>query len=395
MKINKSILAAMLALGIAGIASADDIYITGSTAMRSTVYTALNTVNVVFTNSVTFAGDFAGGAGHPEKDNYMNFTGTIVGNGATVTTIHCHWSGSEAGVLDACSNSVAQTETFMPASVTGDVTSNTNTLVSGFNVDLGFADNSQSFSRTKSPSLTGTQIGIVTFEWVRNNGLWSAGSSSGLTNITDANIQAVLSGGCRLADFTGNTNDTSFVYAMGRDNLSGTRVNTYGDSGYGIFTAASQIEVDNSGNMIDLTGGGVYKGDYGYSSGGTLAGQMGKNTTGTTDQINGGTGFSVVAYFGISDANTALGNAGTAALTYDGVPFSRNAVLSGQYPFWGYEYVYKGVSITTSGVAAYNRLKLLATQNTGVWAGLFDGVKAIHKADMLAGRGGPTSQPQY
>jgi len=393
MKINKSILAVMLALGITGIASADDVYVSGSTAMRSVIYNALIATNCVFTNSATYAGD--GSSGTASKETYMNFTGTLVGNGSTVTTIHCSWSGSEAGILNVASNGVSQAY-FMPNTVTGDTTSNTNSIALA-NVDLCLADNAQSFSRTKTPTLTGTKIGVITFEWVRNNGLWSAGSSSGLTNLTDSAIQAALSGGCRLADFTGNAADTSFVYVMGRDNQSGTRVNAYGDCGYGIFTPPQQIEVDSSGNMINLgtsTGNG-YTGDYGYSSGGTLAGQMGKNTTATTDQVNSVTGFSVIAYLGISDATTALGNAGTAALSYNGVPFSAAAVINGQYPFWGYEYVYKSPSASASGVVAYNRLAKLATLNTGYWTGIFDGVKAIHLTTMSATRGGPTSQPSF
>lgn len=394
MKINKSILALMLGLGMTGIASADDVYLTGSTSMRASMYGALIAPNTVFTNTPTYAGD--GSSGTPSKENYMNFTGTLVGNGATVTTIHCHWSGSEAGMLDVCSNNVVQ-EQFMPSSASGDSSANIATLTSPVNVDVAMVDNAQSFSRTKVPACTGTKIGVITFQWVRNNGLWSAGSSSGLTNITDSALQAALSGGCRLADFTGNSADTSFVYVMGRDNGSGTRVNTFGDCGYGIFTPPQQIEVDSSGNMINLgtgTGNG-YTGDFGFSSGGTLAGLMGKNTTATTDQVNSGTGFTVLGYLGISDAQTALGNAGTAALTYNGVPFSAAAVINGQYPFWGYEYVYKSPSASASGVVAYNRLKLLATLSTGAWSGIFDGVKAIHLTSMNASRGGPTSQPAY
>jgi len=376
MKINKSLLAAMLALGVAGIASADDVYITGSTAMRSTIYNALNTANVVFTNSVTFAGN-GGGNG----SSYMNFTGTLVGGSGT-TTIHCHWSGSEAGVLDVASNSVVQ-ETFLVTGATGDSTNNTS-YTSPVNVDLALADNAQTYSRTKNPPLVSTKIGVVTFEWVRNPGLWTG------TNVTDNQIRQALGGAAPLAVFTGNSSDTgSFVYVEGRDNQSGTRVNTLGVSGYGIFTAVNQIEINSSG--VQQTVGGNYIGDFGFSSGGTLAGTLGANTTSATDNTpNAGTGFSIIAYLGISDATTAIGN-GATALAYNGVPFSAAAVKEGTYNLWGNEYILKSPNATGSALTAYNRLALLATKNTGVWASLFDGVKAIHLADMHASRVGPNS----
>ena len=70
------------------------------------------------------------------------------------------------------------------------------------------------------------------------------------------------------------------MYVSGRDSFSGTRVNALGICGYGIFSNPSQLKVDSTGAMIDVDGTQTYVGYdtgslYGYSSGGSVATQMG------------------------------------------------------------------------------------------------------------------------
>ena len=93
--LNKSIVAAVLGLGVVTSSQAVDVYMTGSTAMRSVMYNAFLTPGVVFTAAPTFAGVGGSGSG----DTYMAFTGTVVGRSDT-TTILCDWSGSEGGIAD-------------------------------------------------------------------------------------------------------------------------------------------------------------------------------------------------------------------------------------------------------------------------------------------------------
>lgn len=100
MKINKAILAAVLGLGVAGSTQAADVFMSGSTAMRATMYNALVTDGVVFHPAPTFTGWGGSGSG----DSYMAFRGTLVGGSGTVT-IFCSWSGSEAGVKDVVTGS--------------------------------------------------------------------------------------------------------------------------------------------------------------------------------------------------------------------------------------------------------------------------------------------------
>ncbi len=350
--LNKSIVAAVLGLSVADVSHAGVIYLTGSTAARSTVYAALAAPGAVFQGTptiTTYAGSSASGS------TYMAFVGTLVG-GSGSTTIDCDWSGSEAGIKDVAD---AQSESFLnPATLNGANNGAANpTDVVSETVNMAMADNAQAYSRTTTPAVgTQTEVGIVTFEFVRNPGLWTG------TNVTDAQVQQALGGFAPRALFDGNSAHTGdFVYVEGRNNQSGTRVNAFGDSGFGILNPPQQIEINSSGVMQDLTGGGVYSGDFGASSGGSLAATMGANTTAQTDQVNGGTpGFSVIAYLGLSDAATAITDGGT-ALSFNGIPFSAAAVEQGQYSFWGNEYCDLQASPTTEESLAFHNLTAVST----------------------------------
>jgi hypothetical protein len=393
MNINKSILAAALGLSVACASQAANVYMSGSTAMRATIYNALTTAGVVFTAAPTFTG--YGGKGN--GDTYMAFSGTLK-NGSGTTVIKCYWSGSEAGVQDVA---LGQFETFIADGALNGVDNagtptgaNAETAV----VNLCMADNAQTYSRTKSPSLTGTKVGIITFKWLRNAGLWTG------SNVTDSQIRQALGGSCPIGVFTGSNDVTSFVYVSGRDTSSGTRVNALGDSGYGILTTVGQIELVN-GVMQDINGDGTYQGNFGFSSGGSLAASLNASTTAQTDltansTANGGrgtgTGFSVIAYLGYNDAKTAL--AGTPAaveLTYDGVAFSTNNIINGTYTFWGNEYVYKANNVSST----QNQNAYLAYQNiSSIVSGIdtaFDGVAAIPLDLMHCSRPGPTGDPTH
>jgi len=206
-------------------------------------------------------------------------------------------------------------------------------------------------------------------------------------------IRQALKGFCKRSLFTGVAGQNDRVYVSGRDNQSGTRVNAFGDTGFGIFTIPNQVEIDANGNMLDLQPpNGVYAGDFGFSSGGTLAGTLGGNTTAKPDfwlDPSGATlGFSVIAYLSRGDANTAIGK-GAVELTYNGIAQSSANVIEGTHTFWGNEYIYQSNSAGTEAQSAYN---LLTTPATGIVAHC-DGVKAIALSAMHAHRNGPTTDP--
>src|ERR1017187_879148 len=105
MKLQTSLTAALIALGIISQASATQyVYISGSTAARNAAYATLNSTAVFDSApSVVTQGNAAAA-----KANYMTFSNTIAG---TPTVIKCEWSGSEAGVSDLAG--IPATESFL------------------------------------------------------------------------------------------------------------------------------------------------------------------------------------------------------------------------------------------------------------------------------------------
>jgi hypothetical protein len=296
--------------------------------------------------------------------------------------IKCHWSGSEGGIKDVAAGA---TEQFVDDSIVDGAnhTASPGTTI-GHTADLAMADTSQAFSRNKTPVLTtGTKVAVITFTWVRNPGLWTG------NNVTDSMIRQALGGFCKRAVFTGNAADTGdYVYVSGRDNQSGTRVNQFGICGFGIFTPPNQIEMDASGNMLDLDPpNGTYAGDFGFSSGGTLAGTLGANTTAKADLQNGVTGYSVIAFLSRGDANTAIAN-GAIEISANGVAQTSAAVKEGTYAYWGNEYIYQKNGASSEAQSVYNNMVISIPNDV-------NGLTAIKLTDMHCTRSGPTSDPAH
>lgn len=373
MKINKSILTAALALSVLGIANADTIYVTGSTAGRSAAYLAFSTGGVVFSTTpsiTTYAGTGSGAT-------YMVFEGDIAGLGASV--ISCHWSGSEGGITDIAATPQVGVAFAAPPynHLQGNTLGTTETKL----VDLAFADNPSTDAAIygNNPGTPPDAIeqeaplGVIPFKYVRNKGLWIG------NNVTSSMVRQALGGICPRSVFTGVPNQTDIVYVSGRDASSGTRVNELAECGFGQFTPPRQIEVSSAGVMQILNGTtlpSVYKGDYGYSSGGTLAGTMGSDTTLSLDKTHtpNTTGFSVIAFLGKSDSATAI-TAGATELSYNGVPYSNANIIEGTYTAWGTWFAALKNSPTTTAQAVYDNL--LAN-----FQGSIDGVNMISLANM-------------
>jgi len=392
MKLNQLFLAGALVLGQAGFANAATVYLTGSSAMRSTVYTALTAPGVVFTTAPTVTVFDGGTTGNNAGSgaNYMAFVGTATAAaGGGSLTVQCHWSGSEAGIHDVASG---LSGTFIASGLLDGTDHGTNKPASfdTATVDLAMADNAQVYSQYSVlrgyPNIaTNTPVGVITFTFVRNPGTWTG------TNITASMFRQAAGGFCPLAAFSGNPADTSsYVYVSGRDKDSGTRVNAFGDTGFGIGTVPTQIQMNSAGNMVSVNGS--YAGDFGFSSGGTLAKTMGANTVGKDDPWQGtvGQGFAVVAYLSRGDADTAI-LAGAVELSYNGVVQSRANVIEGTHTLWGNEYIMQrnGASVT-----AQNVYKVLGP-NGGIDSKIGTGTKAIRLSDMHATRTGPNSDPSH
>ena len=237
MKIITQLSAALLALGIVSQAGADPVvYLTGSTAFRSTIMTAIlnntgtNNGGVFDTGSVTYV--TYGNSVRHQLPTIAAVHGTI--NGSPVY-LDCAWSGSEAGIASACNTSLqnqdrngntiplaGSPETWLNVS---NVTLNGSAIStnppasvmesSSHGADLAQADTSQAISWTPFVANTSTALkdygveGIVTFTITRNN--QSGNSGSGIPtgasnewvdcgNITLPQMNTLLSlGACRPA----------------------------------------------------------------------------------------------------------------------------------------------------------------------------------------------------
>src|SRR5712672_1651731 len=99
MKLKEIILASAFTLGAVSLCEAGTIYLTGSTAMRGSIYTTLRTAGSVFTAVPTTTTYERSATAAASGANYMVFSGTLVGGSGT-TVIKCHWSGSEGGIRD-------------------------------------------------------------------------------------------------------------------------------------------------------------------------------------------------------------------------------------------------------------------------------------------------------
>jgi hypothetical protein len=408
MKLIKSAMLGALTLTATGMLAHATTYtvirFTGSTAFRAVACHAL--LNSVFDSSPGY-GFNGSGSGEVGLDgaNTSEFAGNI---GGTPYLIKCSWSGSEYGIYATDYNGTGIAINFPdPANQGTPYLSNlTNTTsiigqTSGVN---GLADGSGSTATTDSahyevaipdatfsdtydaasqfstagtatyhgatypgsPTFVGANsgnsdgiVGVIPFEWVANN-------ASTFTGITSQLARTLFAKGkVHESQFFGNTTDTNFVYLIGRDNDSGTRLTSVSESGYGTATAVKQYMPYPStvtsgytvGNAISSAGGTInslqlcptetvdgitlLSPQGGYSSGGSLSKAL--------DNVwpSGANG---VTYLGASDANNAQdigtsatfdGGAGAArALTYNGIAPTLNNIKTGLYTFWGYEHIY-------------------------------------------------------
>ena len=375
------LLAGALGLGWASLADAQQyVYLSGSTAARFIVDATLKdgSGTSVFDAAPTVV--YQGGSSSANA-TYVDYSGNI---GSTPYIIKCHWSGSEGGLADLNGT----TEQFLDDTA---VTGGSGPYIPPRAVDLAMADNAVLFSRSPNAPVTGVKVGVIAFEWVKEKG-----SSASLTNVTDESIRQAIAGNARLALFTGNPSDLTHVYVTGRNNDSGTRVNSLGSSRFGIFTIPNQLQVNSDGSMVNqgTVNNPIYLGDYGYSGGGGVAAQMGYDLSQASSKdvapLGDGTShFSVIGYLGNGDAASAISAGGT-ALSYNGIPYSIQALEQGQYNFWGNEYLYHVNSAGSAALTVYGKM----AASTGV-AGHADDNILFSLSHMQASRTGPTSDPVH
>ena len=321
---------ALMAAGLLGSLAAEaaqvDIYLTGSTAFRADVYATIRSM-------------YDGGAptqtpGSSSSSSVITWSGTMTSlfGAANTVVIHAFYSGSVDGTQKVTQN---VTQPFLAnATDTATIVNHTS--------DFAFADNFQANTTYTSPTLSDTVIGVVTFTWAR-----SVQTPASVNNMTPVLARSLFPVGSQsLGLFDGSSDMTTPVYLVGRDNGSGTYVNTLSETGYGVFTAVSQ-------NMLSPGADGTTGTSFvpytlvnsdgfsgGFASGGSVAKVLSQNTVSSY----------AVGYLGISDALNinGTGNGAPFFMKYNGVAFSKAAVQNGQYSFWSYEHLLSRSPLTAN-----------------------------------------------
>src|SRR5262245_32968454 len=189
MKVLKTMMAGLLAVAAAGAANAQTVvHITGSSAFRSAVHTALTNI---LAPGFTFAytGTSFTGA------NQAIFTGTTVTSAqipvGIPVIIKTSWSGSVAGVQTVSQSLPVSTWLTNTTAQSAGGTSSAPAVFDPPTVpEVCMQDGIQATTPFTSPVLTATNVGAVTFKWVRN-----LGSPSSLTNVTPFLAQALWANG--------------------------------------------------------------------------------------------------------------------------------------------------------------------------------------------------------
>ena len=410
-----------LALASAAQAQAIDpttkvIHITGSTAYRGQTLTA---ISAIFDGA--FSVGYVGGGAY-NGTGAANLRGNI--NGVDVL-IKASFSGSEAGLQTVSFGAAPLTVKFLPDSatragtgaahngtqggggLTDPTTASDTSLFSPDVPDIAMSDTFQAkseffgdFKGKNYPALQespNSPVGVVPFVFVISK---TGATSSGITNITTQLAKNLFSAGkVQTSVFTGITGDPNnasdpnrkYVFAIGRDPDSGTRLTALAETGLGAAAFVKQYQpLDGTNAVISAAGATVainqpwplstvntisvpvFNG--GYNSGGKLAGAMGAATDNMANKDNLGnalsgdaaTGGWYITYLSTSDAaNTAI-PAGAAPLAYNGVSiydtqqskFILTKLTEGQYTFWGYEHLSYRTSANATVKAVGDKIAL-------------------------------------
>lgn len=348
MKLAKNFLLASAALFTAVTAAVADVTIdiTGATAFRAASNNAI--INLLGGSGVTqyaFVGTQGIGG-----SNRAIFKGTVPGITGTVT-IRTSWSGSAAGVGAVANATPVQLLVESTTVAVGGRNETSPSYTMGV-AKFAFSDVAQAATPFTAPALDGTQVGVVPFVFLVNDG-----APAGITNVTDQLFAAIYStGSVPVSMFTGNPADSAngeVVVGTGRNNGSGTRITILAETGYGFDTNLTQYQatVDTANDQIAadslmlfqnpaIAGDDKTDANFGYSSNSFVRDILSAKTDANYP------GVTIFSYLTLSDATAAQTN-GARWLTYNGVPYSEANVKNGSYSLWGYQWFYN-----TSGLTA-------------------------------------------
>jgi hypothetical protein len=332
------------------------INITGATAFRSAANSSIIALLGGATTEYAYVGTSASAA------NRAIYRGVVPGITGTVI-VRTSWSGSTAGIAAIAAGTAVQLlPTTTAMSTGGNVIEAANANYVTAPASFAFSDVAQSASTTLSPTLTGTAVGVVPFQFVANQSAWN---HPGMTNMNDQIMNALYSTSeVPLKFFTGIATDTKRVFAVGRNNGSGSRATVLGETQYGFFRAVQQFL--NHEAAQHNSSEGITRLNFGGNNGNQSNSFISNLLKGTSDAVSlytntGPTPYAtnisclLVSYLTQSDVLLAVADPdgagpklGAKALSYNGVTYTEDAVKNGTYTLWGYQWLYQAPSITAS-----------------------------------------------
>ena len=429
MKSNKLITSALLALGLVSAAHASGtfgttnvVYITGSTAFRPNLFAAVTqnaTAPSLFDVGTPVTSYIAGGGAANNGSSQYNAVGKIGGN---FYCISVSLTGSEAGLASLEGSTIKYSVPTQPEMTPGptspvtlagtpkptfiDPGTQASTVV--VQPDLSLADTSQavSLSSALSPLKDYGIVGVIPFDWAKGVNNKADDSWTNMVNVAQPQLGTYLNNADAASVFTGNAADTDTVYLIGRNEGSGTRVNTLCDLVASLTKPVVQYALNTStygggGNVLTAPGSaatitsasttkdnvGVHLvpvNNDGFDSG------SGVKTTLNSD-ING-QGIITIGYIGLSDAaglthatKATAGGSGQ-LLSLDGVDESDANIVNGTYSFWGHEHFY-GLTSPTAAAALVAGNLAGSTANTQLLG--FSANGAFEHNGSLSSGGGP------
>ena len=416
MKMKNLILGTMFA-GLAASASAQttEITITGATAFRQAsmraIYDAYASVGAAGT-TFNVAHDFSGAnISQLIASNKAIFSGTFPGITGT-TVIRTSFNGSTEGLNAIAGNT---TPTFLTAAAltggnfTAGIKDATTSPTESIRPKFSFSDVYQSTSPVDNVTLNpvgSSAVGIVTFAMIANEG-----APANLENVTVQQCKALWSSGImKLSLFTGNTSDTKYVLATGRNDGSGTRAAYLTEWSFGVANLVNQYTAVNGGQSSSGNGSiskltlvpanGIGSGNFSTNRttdastlwGNSNPGNGGYSSSSALRTIMGYTSSNVTIYNGVDQApdmenqdillltwlSTAdclnASTAGAKILGYNGVKVTPiatagsyqssgfneadfNEIATGAYSAWSYQHLYYHGSLNANELTWYNAMK--------------------------------------
>jgi hypothetical protein len=446
LKTIKITLASLLALAFTNLASAQTVlHITGSTAYRAATLVAISEIlqpgyqvayvassSEAYTkaNMVIFIGTTNSGVSVEIKTAFFGSIGGVcnVAGGLTIgPSGTAYTDGQTIGWLSDSNPTLEGSVTFSGGvyTVSGgqNVASGSAVFDTATVPDCTMSDSFQAAAPTtyQKPVLSGEIVGVVPFVWICAPG--TTASTGTVSNLTSKNAIKAFDGTLLLSDLSGKKGDKGVnVYLVGRDQDSGTRVAAITDTGFGaekkgtiykdvmqyqpLYNGATEPTSPPPTPSGNITGAALWPatgsvdsidsplGDSGYDSG-SLVGE-------SVEQVSNFTNW-LIAYVGLNDGVTALGNANNfvlefngGSLTYSGGTWDVSGVEGGSYAFWGYEHLLYLSSLTGNQLAIAQEIGTEILTATAPVSGVEVSSMTVHReydgGKILSG-GNPPSSP--